>query len=223
MTAASIENVGPDCEFVSHLAPLYRVALQLAGDPADAQDLVLDTVANAFAARSRPQPGTSVRAWLYRRLIRPFITASGATPGEPRRTGIRDGGRQEPGSAQRSGSVRRNFSGTGRADAAALEQLTQPDVAAALRALPVESRILVYLADVEGFGYNEITQLTGIRADTMVSRLHRGRARLRQLLAARAAHAPGADKPDDPERLRGVPPCPFSAFRADAPPQPRRS
>lgn len=152
-------------------------------------------------ACGRPQPGTSVREWLYRRLIHPFIAASHATPGEPRRTRIRDGGRQEPGSAHRNGSARHNLGGTGRADLTALEQLSQPDVAAALRALPVESRILVYLADVEGFAYNEITQVTGIPADTMVSRMHRGRARLRQLLAARAVHAPGADNPEDPERL----------------------
>jgi RNA polymerase sigma-70 factor, ECF subfamily len=58
------------------------------------------------------------------------------------------------------------------------------DIVTAIRALPARHRMTVYLADVQGFGYQQICDLTGMPAGTVKSSLHRGRTRLRaQVLA----------------------------------------
>jgi RNA polymerase sigma-70 factor (ECF subfamily) len=76
------------------------------------------------------------------------------------------------------------------AEVQALDELAQSDVLQALRELPEEFRVAIYLADIEGYPYREIAEMMDTPIGTVMSRLHRGRARLRQRLAGYAA-APG--------------------------------
>jgi len=72
------------------------------------------------------------------------------------------------------------------AEELALDRLSDGTVTEALRRLPPIFRMTVYLADVEGFGYREIAEIMHCPIGTVMSRLHRGRGKLRELLADRA-------------------------------------
>ena len=70
------------------------------------------------------------------------------------------------------------------AEAEALDRLADSEILRALRDLPEEFRVAVYLADIEGYAYKEIAEIMGTPIGTVMSRLHRGRGRLRDKLAA---------------------------------------
>src|SRR5262249_42498320 len=78
------------------------------------------------------------------------------------------------------------------AEAEALDRLADSEILRALRDLPEEFRMAVYLADIEGYAYKEIAEIMGTPIGTVMSRLHRGRGRLRDKLAA---YAPGQAVP----------------------------
>jgi RNA polymerase sigma-70 factor, ECF subfamily len=69
------------------------------------------------------------------------------------------------------------------AEVEALENLPDSDIKRALQEIPEEFRMVVYLADVEGFSYKEIAEIVGVPGGTVMSRLHRGRKQLREKLA----------------------------------------
>ena len=104
--------------------------------------------------------------------------------------------------ARASTAGRGRFAATGglpgqaNSEAQALARLPDADIAGALRDLPEELRLAVWLADVEGFRYREIADLLGMPVTTVAARLHRGRRRIRDRLTASAirrglAPAPG--------------------------------
>jgi RNA polymerase sigma-70 factor, ECF subfamily len=159
-----------------HARGLYAAALRMTRNPADAEDLVQETFAKAFAAFGQFQPGTNLAAWLHRILANTFITACRKKQREPLAAVLAAGDTRARGRAL----VRS-------AEDEVVGRLPDVEVAAAMRALPEEFRVTVYLADVEGFGYREIAQITGVPVGSVGSRLHRGRGRLRGMLAARAA------------------------------------
>ncbi len=70
------------------------------------------------------------------------------------------------------------------AEAEALERTTDSDLLRALRELPNEFRTAVYLADIEGYPYREIAEIMGTPVGTVMSRLHRGRRKIREQLLA---------------------------------------
>jgi len=156
---------------------LYAAAMRYTKDPHDAQDLVQDTYAKAFVAFHQFEPGTNLKAWLYRILTTTFINTYRK---DQRRPQISDGELED----WQIYDAASHTSDQGRsAEDVALDGIVDVDVKAALAAMPEDFRMAVYLADVEGFSYKEIAEIVGVPSGTVMSRLHRGRKLLRASLA----------------------------------------
>jgi RNA polymerase sigma-70 factor (TIGR02947 family) len=167
---------------LQYLDQLYSAALRMTRNPADAEDLVQETFAKAFAAFHQYRPGTNLKAWLYRILTNTFINSYRKKQREPQQSQAED---VEDWQIARAAS--HTSRGLRSAEVEALDRLPDSDVKRALAELPEDRRMVVYYADVEGFPYKEIAEIMGTPIGTVMSRLHRGRRQLRELLADYAA------------------------------------
>jgi RNA polymerase sigma-70 factor, ECF subfamily len=173
-------------DVLPQLRRLYPAALRMTRNAFDAEDLVQETSAKAYAAFHQFKPGTNLRAWLNRILANTFINGYRKRRREPiqelgadlERDWHLDGNPLSP----RARS----------AEAEAMDRLADTEIVAALLDLPETFRTTVYLADVEGYPYKEIAEIMGTPVGTVMSRLHRARGRLREQLAA---HGPQARAP----------------------------
>jgi len=164
-----------------YLDPLYGAALRLTRNSADAEDLVQDTYAKAFAAFHQFKPGTNLKAWLYRILTNTFINNYRKAQRQPMTSG------NEIEDWQLAKAAEHQSVGLESAEMAALEAMPDEAVKEALESLSPEFRAVVLLADVEGFSYKEIAEIMGTPIGTVMSRLNRARSALRVKLAAYAA------------------------------------
>ncbi len=164
-----------------YLDQLYSAAMRMTRNPPDAEDLVQETYAKAFAAFHQFKPGTNLKAWLYRILTNTFINVYRKKQRQP----IQDS-QEEIEDWQLARAETHTSSGLKSAEAEALEHLPDSAVKDALHQIPEDFRLAVYLADVEGFAYKEIAEIMGTPVGTVMSRLHRGRGQLRNLLADHA-------------------------------------
>jgi RNA polymerase sigma-70 factor (ECF subfamily) len=161
---------------LQYMNQLYAAAMRYTKNPEDAQDLVQDTYAKAYTSFHQFEPGTNLKAWLYRVLTTTFINTYRK---DQRRPQTSDSELEDWQIAEASSHT--SDQGKSSEDVV-LENLPDSDIKNALAEIPEEFRMAVYLADVEGFSYKEIADIVGVPAGTVMSRLHRGRKQLREKL-----------------------------------------
>ncbi len=164
---------------------LCSAARRLTRNSMDADDLVQETLARAYRCFHQFQPGTNLHAWLQRILLTTFISDY-----RKKRRELRAVCEREIEDWQLARAQERSFAGMKSAELEVLDRLTDPRIKRALQQLNAESRMTVYLADVEGFSRQEIAATMGVPVGTVMSRLHRAHFRLRELLGDDRATEP---------------------------------
>ena len=170
-------------EFESMAMPfmdqLYSHALRLTKNSSDAEDLVQETYLKGYRAFSSFKEGTNLRAWLFRILTNSFINNY-----RKKQRGFEEEDFDEVDDMylhRRLGSIQSSTLGMSAEDML-FERLTEDEVKDAVENLPTQYREVVLLADVQGFSYKEIAEILEIPDGTVMSRLHRGRAKLQKVL-----------------------------------------
>jgi RNA polymerase sigma-70 factor, ECF subfamily len=181
-------------EAVPYMSRLYPTALRLTRNHCDAEDLIQETFAKAYVKFHQFSPGTNLKAWLHTILVRTFYSTCRH---RDRRVGeVLAAEIYEAANRDALGELPRS------AETEALEHLGGSGIMRALTDLPDGFREAIYLADVEGYRYNEIAEIMGTPLGTVMSRIHRGRSMLRQRLRR---YAP------QPDRATGKPEQPVPA------------
>ena len=165
-------------EALDYLDPMYGAAMKFTRDPQEAQDLLQETFLKAFAAFERFQSGTNLKAWLYRIMTNTYINGYRKKQREPFLGAVDDLEDWQLGGAESTTSMASRS-----AEAEALDRLPSTAVTQALDELDDDRRMVVYLADVEGFSYQDIADMMETPIGTVMSRLSRGRKQLRESLA----------------------------------------
>ncbi len=150
-----------------HIPRLRRYARALMGDAYAADDLVQDTIERAINKRHLWRPGSDLRAWLFAIMHNVFVNQLRSRRAHPEEALDEDA-----------------LPAVAAADGA---QLEIRDLQTALAALPPEQRAVVLLVGLEQLTYAEASEALGIPIGTVMSRLFRGRERLRATLAGASA------------------------------------
>ena len=150
-------------EALPQFRALYATALRITRNPHDAEDVVQETFLRAYRGFDRFVPGTNLRAWLYTILHRVWADACRRAGRSPRTEELLEDGPALP---------------------PPQDQLTAGrDLENGLARVPEVFREALILRDIEELSYEEIARTLEVPIGTVMSRIHRGRALLRQALA----------------------------------------
>jgi RNA polymerase sigma-70 factor (ECF subfamily) len=169
---------------MEYMPALYTAALRMTRNAADAEDLVQETFLKAYRSFDRFEEGTNLKAWLYRILTNTFINSYRAAKRRPEKADVEDV--EDLYLYRRLANLRAGELGRS-AEEEVLEHITDEEVKQAIESLPEAFRMAVLLADVEGFSYKEIAEITDVPIGTVMSRIHRGRRALQKALTDYAA------------------------------------
>jgi RNA polymerase sigma factor (sigma-70 family) len=180
------EHAEPDSElaarFAADVEPLFdallRGARRLTRSDADAEDLWQDTLLHAYAGFGTFKQGSNLKAWLFRIQYNRWVSTYRAKQRRPSEVPVDDITEREL-----ADSAERLPAGLRSAEAEALDALGDHVIRAAMNALPEGFRTAVYYADVQGYTYAETAVMMNIPHGTVMSRVARGRQRLRTELA----------------------------------------
>ena len=178
-------DVAPDvradieAEALSFIDSLYRTALRMTRNPADAEDLVQEAYLRAFRSLHQFEPGTNLRAWIFRIMTNAYINEYRKRSRRPASSSLDDLEEFYLYDHLIDSGVQPTSE---RPEDVVLDRLTAGDVIDALDGLSDDFREVVLLADVEGFSYREIAEIMDIPVGTVMSRLYRARRRLQRSL-----------------------------------------
>ncbi|CAN5631784.1 sigma-70 family RNA polymerase sigma factor [soil metagenome] len=160
------------------LDSLYGAALRMTRNPADAEDLVQETMLRAYRAFDRFEPGTNLKAWLFRILTNAYINTYRKKQREPQK--VSQDQIEDFDLYQELKDHDSQFSAT--PETIVLDSLVDSDILEAIEGLPEQFRLAVVLSDIEGFSYAEMAEIMDVPMGTVMSRLHRGRKALQKRL-----------------------------------------
>jgi RNA polymerase sigma-70 factor (ECF subfamily) len=172
-------------EIAALLDRLFATALRLTRQRSDAEDLVADTVVKALDSLHTLRDRACLRGWLFRILHNSFISSCRARAAHPEDcySALQPGADQEAEPFWLFDRLHQPFLlWWGNQEQQFVDQLMAEDLVGAIDALPHGYRMVVVLADVEGFSYQEIAQALDIELGTVRSRLSRGRSLLQKAL-----------------------------------------
>ena len=158
-----------EAEALPHLSALFRIAMWLVKDRAEAEDLVQDTFIQALQSFHRFEKGTNCRAWLVRVMFH-----------------LNSNRRRAKARVQLVSDIDERIAETVAFDPPMPQGLTEEEVLRALRSLPRQFEEVILLSDIEDMTYKEIAETLGVPIGTVMSRLHRGRKMMRAELASYA-------------------------------------
>ena len=164
---------------LAQLDSLYRTALRLTHNQQEAEDLVQETMLKAFRFAKSYTPGTNLRAWLFRILNTSAINRYRKQATHPTTTPLPEG--EDFYLYNRISDINGQELSAG-AEEEVLSKYLDEDVFNALNALPINFRMPVILADIEGMSYKEIAETLQIPIGTVMSRISRARRQLQHSL-----------------------------------------
>ncbi len=163
---------------LEHIDALYRGALRMTRDPEEAEDLVQDVYVRAIRFYQQFQPGTNIRAWLFKILKNTYINRFRRRARTPSQLSF-----DEP-EFQRTELEALNFQNPVHEtpEVEFFNRLTLEAIQKALSEIPEKFQRIVVLSDIEGFSYKEIAEIEDCPLGTVMSRLYRARRMLQNLL-----------------------------------------
>ena len=190
MTPTAEDRQWFEHEVVSVLPDLYGTALRLAKNAADAEDLIAEAIAKAWTSLGSLHDRSCFRGWLFRILSNTFVSDCRARAARPRFDSLDERSEEEDEPFSLFERLHQPFLlWWGSAEQEFLNKLLREDLEKAVDALPEAFRVVVVLADVQGFSYQEIADALGIPIGTVRSRLARGRSLLQKALWEHAVDA----------------------------------
>ena len=160
------------------LDSLYGGALRMTRNPADAEDLVQETMLRAYRAFDRFEAGTNLKAWLFRIMTNAYINTYRKKQREPKKVSADEIEDFDLFQELKNHDPNINRS----AETAVLDSIVDSDIIDALDDLPEQFRMAVVLSDLEDFSYAEMAEIMDVPLGTVMSRLHRGRKALQKRL-----------------------------------------